>query len=58
VPGLHASGPRKAGTGTLVKVRHEGFAGGPAAISHYEGWKLALGWLHAFLEKDQTVDTR
>jgi len=58
VHGLHPSGPRKAGTGTLVKVRHEGFAGDPAAISHYEGWKHVLGWLHGFVEDGKTVDTR
>ena len=57
--GLHASGPRKAGTGTLVKLRHEGFAGVvTAATGHAEGWKRVLSWLHAFLEKGETFDTR
>lgn len=60
VHGLHPSGPRKAGSGTLVRVRQEGFAGAAvaAASGHAEGWKRVLGWLHAYAEKDETVDTR
>ena len=59
VHGLHPSGPRRAGTGTLVRLRHEGFAGAPAAAAgHAEGWKRVLGWLHGFLEKGETADTR
>jgi uncharacterized protein YndB with AHSA1/START domain len=39
VHGLHPSGPKKAGTGTMVRLRHEGFVGAPqSAISHGEGW--------------------
>jgi uncharacterized protein YndB with AHSA1/START domain len=56
--GLHPDGPRKAATGTLVKIRHSGFAGDPeAAKSHGEGWQRVLGWLQAFIEKGETVDT-
>jgi len=52
VHGLHPGGPKKAGTGTLVRVRHSGFAGDIAAItSHGEGWKRVLGWLNEFVEK-------
>jgi len=59
VHGLHTSGPKKAGTGTLVRVRQEGFAAVPAqAASHTEGWKRILGWLEGFVEKGETVDTR
>jgi uncharacterized protein YndB with AHSA1/START domain len=59
VHGLHPNGPRKAGTGTLVRVRQEGFAGVPAAATgHAEGWKRVLGWLHSYLETGDTVDTR
>ncbi|HTS37940.1 MAG TPA: SRPBCC domain-containing protein [Candidatus Solibacter sp.] len=59
VHGLHPSGPKKAGTGTLVKLRHEGFAGSPEqAISHGNGWKRVFGWLQGYLERDETVDTR
>jgi uncharacterized protein YndB with AHSA1/START domain len=59
VHGLHPNGPRKAGTGTLVKIRHEGFAGDPAgAAGHSEGWKKVMGWLVGFVERGETVDTR
>ncbi len=51
VHGLHPSGPKKSGTGTLVRVRQEGFAGNvQSATSHGEGWKRVLGWLEAFVE--------
>src|SRR5580704_13948410 len=33
VHGLHPNGPRKAGTGTLVRVRQEGFAGNIAVAT-------------------------
>ncbi len=59
VHGLHPAGPRKAGTGTLVKIRHEGFVGDPAAAAdHSKGWQLVLGWLLGFAEKGETIDTR
>ena len=59
VHGLHPSGPKKAGTGTLVKLRHEGFVGAPkAAADHGEGWKRVFGWLEAYVERGETVDTR
>jgi uncharacterized protein YndB with AHSA1/START domain len=51
VHGLHPSGPKKSGTGTMVRVRHEGFAGNAdLATSHGDGWKRVLGWLEAFVE--------
>ncbi|HEY6766339.1 MAG TPA: SRPBCC domain-containing protein [Candidatus Sulfotelmatobacter sp.] len=51
IHGLHPSGPKKAGTGTRVKVRQEGFAGAPqVAAGHLEGWKRVLGWLNAFVQ--------
>jgi hypothetical protein len=56
---LQHSGPRKTGTGTVVKIRQEGFAGAPeAARGHAEGWTRVLGWMQAFVEKGGTVDTR
>jgi len=59
VHGLQPSGPRKTGTGTLVKVVQEGFAGAPAAAAgHAEGWKRVFGWLQAYVENDETIDTR
>jgi uncharacterized protein YndB with AHSA1/START domain len=59
VHGLHGSGTHRVGTGTLVKVRHSGFAGHlEQAKSHHTGWSASLGWLQAFVEKGETVDTR
>jgi len=52
-------GPQKVGTGTLVRVRHEGFANDPkAAADHAQGWTSVLGWMQSFIEKGETVDTR
>ena len=59
VNALHPGGPRKAGTGTFVKVTHEGFAGDlKSAKDHGEGWKRVLGWMQAFVETGATVETR
>lgn len=54
VNALHPSGPRKSGTGTLLKIAHEGFAGDvQSAMSHTEGWKRVLGWLEAFVTRPE-----
>jgi uncharacterized protein YndB with AHSA1/START domain len=58
VHGLHPNGPKRAGTGTVVKLRHEGFVGAPHAADHGEGWKRVFGWLLAYLERGETIDTR
>jgi uncharacterized protein YndB with AHSA1/START domain len=59
VHNLHPSGPQRAGTGTLLKLRHEGFAANPVVGASYsEGWKRVLGWLTDYLEKGETADTR
>jgi len=59
VHGLQHRGPQKLGTGTLVRVRQQGFAGAPkAAVDHAQGWTRVLGWMQAFVEKGETVDTR
>jgi uncharacterized protein YndB with AHSA1/START domain len=59
VHGLHPSGPQRAGTGTLVKIRHSGFAGNPEqAKSHGQGWVRVMSWAQTFIEKGQTIDTR
>lgn len=51
---LYPSGPRKSGTGTLVRVTHEGFAGNvKSATEHGEGWKRVLGWLEAFVTRTE-----
>src|SRR5438309_34044 len=39
IQGLHSGGTHRMGTGTLVRVRHSGFAGNPEqAKSHETGW--------------------
>lgn len=59
VHGLQATGPSRMGTGTLVKLRHTGFADNhPAAEDHARGWQRVLGWMQAFVEKGETADTR
>jgi uncharacterized protein YndB with AHSA1/START domain len=59
VHGLQPRGPQKMGTGTLLKLRHEGFAGAPkVAADHAQGWTRVLGWMQAFVEKGETIDTR
>lgn len=59
VHGLHASGTHRVGTGTLVKVRHSGFAGHlDYAESHNQGWTASLNWLQAFVEKGETLEDR
>ena len=57
--GLQPKGPHKVGTGTFVKIRHEGFAGNLAqAKSHGDGWIRVLGWMQAFVEEGKTIDMR
>ena len=59
VHGLQGPGPKKVGTGTFVRIRHEGFAGNlEQAQSHGQGWVRVLGWMQRFVEKGETVDSR
>ena len=59
VRGLHSSGTHSVGTGTLVKVRHSGFAGHLRhAQDHHKGWIGSLDWLRDFVEKGETMETR
>ena len=52
-------GRTRSGTGTFVKIRHEGFAGNLAqAKSHGDGWIRVLGWMQAFVEEGKTIDMR
>jgi len=44
--------------GTLVKLRHSGFAGKGDAARNYQGWPRMLGWLQALLERGETIDDR
>ena len=56
---LHGSGTHRIGTGTLVKVRHSGFACHlDQAKSHNTGWSASLGWLKAFIETGETFEIR
>lgn len=57
--GLQARGPQRVGTGTLVRIRHSGFAGNIEAVTrHGEGWKRVLGWMSGFVERGETIATR
>lgn len=59
VHGLQHRGPQKMGTGTLVRIHHCGFAARPeAAKDHSQGWVRVLGWMQAFVEKGETIDSR
>jgi uncharacterized protein YndB with AHSA1/START domain len=59
VHGLQHRGPQRVGTGTLVKIRQEGFAGHmEAAVGHSKGWVRVLGWLQTFVEKGETIESR
>jgi uncharacterized protein YndB with AHSA1/START domain len=56
---LHGSGTHRVGTGTLVRVRHSGFAGHlEQAKSHNAGWSASLGWLKDFVERGKTFEKR
>ena len=45
--------------GTLVKLQHSGFAQKPEASKHYSGgWPTVLGWMQAYVERGETVETR
>lgn len=59
VHGLHGASTHRVGTGTLVRVRHSGFAGHlDQATSHHTGWSVSLGWLKSFVETGETFETR
>jgi uncharacterized protein YndB with AHSA1/START domain len=59
VLGLHTAGTHKVGTGTLVRLRHSGFAGHvDQAKGHYAGWCASLVWLKDYVEKGETFETR
>jgi len=46
-------------SGTRVRVHHTGFTGMPdSAKDHGNGWVRVLGWMQAFIEHDETIDTR
>lgn len=48
----------QSGNGTLVRIRHSGFAAHPELTQAYRGWPRMLGWLQALLERGETVEQR
>jgi len=44
--------------GTLVRIRHSGFAAHPELSQAYRGWPRMLTWLRALLETGETVEQR
>jgi len=44
--------------GTLVRIRHSGFAERPEVAQGYRGWPRMLRWLQALLERGETVADR
>ncbi|MFZ1130168.1 MAG: SRPBCC domain-containing protein [Terriglobales bacterium] len=45
--------------GTLVRLRHSGFAGAPAqAENHSQGWARVIVWMQGFVERGETVAAR
>lgn len=44
--------------GTLVRIRHSGFADHPELAQSYRGWPRMLAWLQALLGRGETVDDR
>jgi uncharacterized protein YndB with AHSA1/START domain len=56
---LHTGGSHRIGTGTLVRVRHSGFAGHLAeAESHHKGWDASMYWLKSYVESGETWEMR
>lgn len=59
VHGLHGTATHRMGTGTLVKVRHSGFAGHlDQCEGHRIGWGVSLAWLRNFVESGETFEMR
>jgi len=56
---LHSGGSHRVGTGTLVRVRHSGFAGQrEQAESHHQGWEASMYWLRSYVETGETWEMR
>ena len=56
VHALHPRGPRKTGTGTLVRIsqRHQRVDESAMQAGTAEGWQRVLGWLNDYLEHGNT----
>jgi uncharacterized protein YndB with AHSA1/START domain len=46
------------GNGTIVRIRHSGFAAHPELAQAYRGWPRMLTWLQALLERGEAVEQR
>lgn len=46
------------GKGTMVTLRHSGFARHPQLAQGYRGWPRMLGWLQVYVERGKTVESR
>jgi len=45
--------------GTRVRLNHSGFVGAADACKdHGNGWMKVLSWMQAFVERNQTIDSR
>lgn len=44
--------------GTLLRIRHSGLAAHPGLAQSYRGWPMILGWIRAYLEAGETVESR
>ena len=44
--------------GTLVRIRHSGLRARPELAESYRSWPTILGWIRAYLEKGETVESR
>jgi hypothetical protein len=42
-------------TGTLLTLRHSGFASDASAQGHRMGWQRIFGWMRAFVEPKKAV---
>lgn len=49
---------RSEGSGTLVRHQHSGLSVHPEVAKKFRGWPQMLGWLQAFLEKGEVVESR
>ena len=46
-------------SGTRVRLNHSGFVGAADACrDHGNGWTKVLGWVQAFVERNETIDSR
>lgn len=49
---------KSSGDGTMVRHQHSGLATHPEVKKSFRGWPRILGWLQAFVEKNETANDR